>query len=199
MSRIFGAVSQNGYVVRDIGAAMDHWVNVLGVGPWFYIDRVKTDYFRHRGVDFRRVHEHRARQFRRSADRAHPSNATMRRRCTRSFSTPAAKACNTCLIGPGIIRRSTTARSRSATGAATKGRSATRRATSPIALAWLFNRNPKMIAICGCDTLAFLAENLGALEIRSSEARIAQIGEMFAPGNVAGDRYGAALMRVLDK
>src|SRR4051812_419224 len=51
MSRIFGAVCQNGYVVRDIRAAMDHWVNVMGVGPWYYIDRVKTDYFRHRGKD----------------------------------------------------------------------------------------------------------------------------------------------------
>ena len=50
MSRIFGAVTQNGYVVRDIHAAMDHWVNVMGVGPWYYVDRVKTDYFRHRGV-----------------------------------------------------------------------------------------------------------------------------------------------------
>ena len=51
MSRIFGAVRQNGYVVRDIRAAMDHWVRVMGVGPWFYIDRVTTDYFRHRGAD----------------------------------------------------------------------------------------------------------------------------------------------------
>jgi hypothetical protein len=51
MSRIFGAVCQNGYVVRDIRAAMDHWVNVMGVGPWYYIDCVKTDYFRHRGRD----------------------------------------------------------------------------------------------------------------------------------------------------
>ena len=51
MSRLFGPVRQNGYVVRDIRAAMDHWVNVMGVGPWFYIERVKTDYFRHRGHD----------------------------------------------------------------------------------------------------------------------------------------------------
>ena len=49
MSRIFGPVCQNGYVVRDIRSAMDHWINVIGVGPWYYIDRVKTDYFRHRG------------------------------------------------------------------------------------------------------------------------------------------------------
>src|SRR6266404_4934764 len=52
MSRIFGAVRQNGYIVRDIRAAMDHWVNVMGVGPWYYIDRVKTDYFRHRGKGY---------------------------------------------------------------------------------------------------------------------------------------------------
>lgn len=51
MSKIFGKVAQNGYVVKDIKAAMDHWVNVLGVGPWFYVEKVPTDYFRHRGVD----------------------------------------------------------------------------------------------------------------------------------------------------
>jgi hypothetical protein len=51
MSRILGPVRQNGYVVRDIQAAMDHWIEVMGVGPWYYIDRVKTDYFRHRGRD----------------------------------------------------------------------------------------------------------------------------------------------------
>jgi Glyoxalase/Bleomycin resistance protein/Dioxygenase superfamily len=51
MSRIFGAIRQNGYVVRDIRAAMHHWINVHGVGPWYYIDRVRTDYFHHRGED----------------------------------------------------------------------------------------------------------------------------------------------------
>jgi Glyoxalase/Bleomycin resistance protein/Dioxygenase superfamily len=49
MSRIFGAIRQNGYVVRDVRAAMDHWINVMGVGPWFYFDPVKIDYFRYRG------------------------------------------------------------------------------------------------------------------------------------------------------
>lgn len=49
MSRIFGKVCQNGYVVRDIEAAMQHWIEVMGVGPWFYIEDVKTDWFTHRG------------------------------------------------------------------------------------------------------------------------------------------------------
>jgi hypothetical protein len=51
MSRIFGPIRQNGYVVRDIQAGMRHWIEAVGVGPWFYVERVKTDYFRHRGVD----------------------------------------------------------------------------------------------------------------------------------------------------
>jgi 4-hydroxyphenylpyruvate dioxygenase-like putative hemolysin len=50
MSRIFGNIAQIGYVVRDIDAAMDNWAK-HGVGPWFYVDRVQTDYFRYRGAD----------------------------------------------------------------------------------------------------------------------------------------------------
>lgn len=50
MSRIFGDVIQNGYVVRDIEAAMRHWIEVLGVGPWFYIERLPAPDFVYRGV-----------------------------------------------------------------------------------------------------------------------------------------------------
>jgi hypothetical protein len=50
MSRIFGQVRQNGYVVRDIDAALKHWTEMLGVGPFYYIERVKMDWFRYRGA-----------------------------------------------------------------------------------------------------------------------------------------------------
>jgi len=50
MSRIFGKIAQIGYVVRDIDASMDQWVR-RGVGPWFYVDRVQTDYFLYRGAE----------------------------------------------------------------------------------------------------------------------------------------------------
>ncbi|OBB99516.1 glyoxalase [Mycobacterium sp. 852013-50091_SCH5140682] len=50
MSRMFGNINQIGYVVRDIHASMDRWVQ-CGVGPWFYIENVVTDYFRYRGAD----------------------------------------------------------------------------------------------------------------------------------------------------
>ncbi len=49
MSRVFGKVCQNGYVVRDIEAAMEHWTKTLGVGPFFYIESVDCDWFTHRG------------------------------------------------------------------------------------------------------------------------------------------------------
>ena len=49
MSRRFGEIRQNGYVVRDIDAALTHWTEVLGVGPFFYFDRVPVEDFRYRG------------------------------------------------------------------------------------------------------------------------------------------------------
>jgi len=51
MSRIFGPIRQNGYVVHDVDAAIHHWSRVIRVGPWFFFDPVKIDYFRHRGRD----------------------------------------------------------------------------------------------------------------------------------------------------
>ncbi len=51
MSRIFsGGVRQNGYVVRDIEAAMRHWSDVVGVGPWFFVERAPIREFRYRGA-----------------------------------------------------------------------------------------------------------------------------------------------------
>ncbi len=49
MSRRFGAIRQNGYVVRDVESAMEHWTGTLGVGPFFYFERVPIEDFRYRG------------------------------------------------------------------------------------------------------------------------------------------------------
>ena len=49
MSRRFGPIRQNGYVVHDIEQAMRHWTEVLGVGPFFYFERVPMQDFRYRG------------------------------------------------------------------------------------------------------------------------------------------------------
>jgi catechol 2,3-dioxygenase-like lactoylglutathione lyase family enzyme len=49
MSRRFGEIRQNGYVVHDIEAALQHWTGVLGVGPFFHFARVPIEDFRYRG------------------------------------------------------------------------------------------------------------------------------------------------------
>jgi hypothetical protein len=49
VSTIFGPVRQLGFVIHDIEKEMRHWSEVLGVGPWFYAERVPTQNFTHRG------------------------------------------------------------------------------------------------------------------------------------------------------
>ena len=56
MSRLFGPLRQMGYVVRDIEAAMRHWVEVCGVGPWFYAGRLPLTAFTYRGARHDGIH-----------------------------------------------------------------------------------------------------------------------------------------------
>jgi hypothetical protein len=49
LSVFFGEIRQLGYVVPDIVAAMDYWSTVLGVGPFFYAERVPVVNFTYRG------------------------------------------------------------------------------------------------------------------------------------------------------
>jgi hypothetical protein len=49
VSVFFGEIRQLGYVVPDIIAAMDYWSRVLGVGPFFYAERVPVVNFTYRG------------------------------------------------------------------------------------------------------------------------------------------------------
>lgn len=49
MSRYFGEIRQNGYVVRDIQAALKHWIEVIGVGPWFINERFPFIGFEYKG------------------------------------------------------------------------------------------------------------------------------------------------------
>jgi hypothetical protein len=49
MSRLFGPMRQVGIVVRDIDKAMRHWVEVCGVGPWFYAEQLPMTEFRYKG------------------------------------------------------------------------------------------------------------------------------------------------------
>ncbi|CAN5698325.1 hypothetical protein BH09ACT9_BH09ACT9_22900 [soil metagenome] len=37
MSRYFGPLRQLGFVVNDIDSALKHWIDVVGVGPFFFV------------------------------------------------------------------------------------------------------------------------------------------------------------------
>lgn len=47
----FGPIGQLGFVVKDIQAAMRHWSEVNGVGPWFFIPAYPLPTFRYKGVE----------------------------------------------------------------------------------------------------------------------------------------------------
>jgi Glyoxalase/Bleomycin resistance protein/Dioxygenase superfamily len=49
MSRFFGEIRQVAYLVPDIEAAMRHWSDVLGVGPWYYNPKVPIENYTYRG------------------------------------------------------------------------------------------------------------------------------------------------------
>jgi hypothetical protein len=49
MSRLFGNIRQNGYVVENLDEALQHWTDVLGIGPFYRIDEIPLDYFQHHG------------------------------------------------------------------------------------------------------------------------------------------------------
>lgn len=49
MHRLPGGIRQIGYVVEDIERAMWHWVKVMGIGPWFFAERVPIRNYTYRG------------------------------------------------------------------------------------------------------------------------------------------------------
>lgn len=50
MSRQFGEIRQNGYVVPDLATAIQHWAHTLGVGPWLVIDELPVEGARYCGA-----------------------------------------------------------------------------------------------------------------------------------------------------
>ena len=50
MSFLFGGARQNGYMVDDLDAALEHWVEVVGAGPFFVIRHLPLEYFTYHGT-----------------------------------------------------------------------------------------------------------------------------------------------------
>ncbi len=109
MSRLFGAMRQVGIVVRDIEAAMRHWVEVCGVGPWFNADRLAVTGFTYAGRRYDEVHISIA-----LANSGDVQLELIQQRCGtpsmyRDFLPPGMRACSIGRAGQRTMMRSTNA------------------------------------------------------------------------------------------
>jgi hypothetical protein len=50
LARYFGLAKQNGYVVRDLDAALEHWTGTLGVGPFYKRPHINLEFYEFNGV-----------------------------------------------------------------------------------------------------------------------------------------------------
>ena len=67
-----------------------------------------------------------------------------------------------------------------------------------LALAWLLSKGEDIIPIPGTRRLAYLEENLAAVEVRLSQEEIEAIDAIFSPQAVQGERYPKAGMVGID-
>ncbi len=68
-----------------------------------------------------------------------------------------------------------------------------------LALAWLLARGDDIVPIPGTKRVRYLEENAAAADIELSAAVLAEIDALFAPEQIAGERYAPAGMRSLDR
>jgi len=68
-----------------------------------------------------------------------------------------------------------------------------------VALAWLLWQGPDIVPIPGTTRRTRLRENLAALDLHLPPCELFRLEQLFAPGNVAGERYGPAGLATLDR
>ncbi len=67
-----------------------------------------------------------------------------------------------------------------------------------LALAWMLARHGNVIPIPGTSNAQRLAQNVAAAQIELSPAELASIEQVAPRGAAAGERYGAAMLRLVD-
>jgi aryl-alcohol dehydrogenase-like predicted oxidoreductase len=67
-----------------------------------------------------------------------------------------------------------------------------------LAIAWVLVRSPEIIPLVGARKVARLEEALRATSVKLLPSDLAEIDQAVPPGSVAGDRYGAEQMTMLD-
>ncbi|GAC1035483.1 aldo/keto reductase [Pseudomonas sp. No.117] len=68
-----------------------------------------------------------------------------------------------------------------------------------VALAWVLAQGEDIVPIPGTRRRRYLLENLAALEVRLSAAENAELDRLFTPEQVAGTRYPAAWMQLVER
>ncbi|MEZ5453490.1 MAG: aldo/keto reductase [Thiothrix sp.] len=58
-----------------------------------------------------------------------------------------------------------------------------------VALAWLLAKSPRVIPIPGTRRVAYLTQNVAALDVTLSAAEVAWLDQLFNPADVRGERY----------
>lgn len=67
-----------------------------------------------------------------------------------------------------------------------------------LAIAWSLHRGGDVLPLIGARSRTRLAEALSALEVKLGESELAAVDRVLPPGAIAGDRYPAARMGMLD-
>jgi aryl-alcohol dehydrogenase-like predicted oxidoreductase len=68
-----------------------------------------------------------------------------------------------------------------------------------LAIAWLLNQGEDVVPIPGTKHVEYLEDNVGAADVaRRFADRIGELGELFPPGAVAGERYAPAGMTTVE-
>jgi len=68
-----------------------------------------------------------------------------------------------------------------------------------IALAWLLHKGPDIVPIPGTKRRRYLEENVGAIDVPLSAEEMAQLDAALPPEKVAGPRYNAKQMAMVDR
>ena len=67
-----------------------------------------------------------------------------------------------------------------------------------LSLAWVLSRGEHVVAIPGTTRLDHLEENFAGRDLRVNDTVLAEIGRLFEPAAIAGNRYAAATLAEID-
>jgi len=71
--------------------------------------------------------------------------------------------------------------------------------TAQLALAWVLAKGDDIVPIPGTKHIRYLDQNIGALDVKLSEAHLNRLDEILPPGAAAGQRYHARGMETVNR